>query len=392
MPYRILLIASFYALTAQGAWARTWRDTNGREFEATLIKMVGDTVFLNIGGRQRTFKVTHFSANDRIFLQSGGREEPKLTPTSNSNSTVSPQRRQALIPKTTTRSSGQIQANVSIPIERLRADPGEKRWVYGSPNFEFICDDDLGFAAIKKFAWMFESVWQFCEQMPFDIPRLRRGQGTRMKTFLVKDFQDYVRMGGTPRSAGVFIPSQDLILVPFRSLDLDPRAGVKDTNGTLRHEVTHQLMTGQSQQAGWFIEGSAEYVATVPFERTRLLTDRHMRSIIAYLTARGWTERQGHNLGKKITFSRLESFMQPDYSRFQQQPHAYAHALVLFTYFAKFDGRKDGANLASYVADLQDGRPEFEARKHLLAGRTYAQLEKDVATAWAANGITLRFE
>lgn len=360
--------------------ARTWTNASGGRFEASLIRQEGDQVFLNVGGRQRTFQLSQLSTADQLYLKSGGQ-----TP-----ATSESQKRTSVVRNRP--ASSQIQANVSIPIVKLRNEPQNQRWVYGSPNFEFVCDEDLGLPAVRKFAWMFESVWQFCERMPFDIPRLRAEQKVRMKTYLIKDYQDYVRMGGLPNSAGVYIPSQDVILIPFQSLDLVKGAGLKDANNTLRHEVTHQLMTGQSQQAGWFIEGSAEYVATVPYDQNRLLTDRHLKSVSSFLTAYGWNGRRGHNLGKVMTFGRLESFMQPSYQEFQKQENAYAYALALYTYFAKMDGKKDGARLGQYVAALQDGRPEFEARKLLLAGRSFEKLEKDFAAGWAAYGVKLKFE
>ena len=366
---------------------RQWTDASGRSFEGTFIRQQGNQVLLNVSGRQRTFTLSQLSAADQNFLKTGGTS--RRTPVAPRRTEAVPQRAKPT-PQALPR-SGQIQADVSIPIERLRVEPENKRWVYGSPNFEFICDEDLGFQAIRNFAWMFESVWQFCKTQPFDIPRLRAQQKVRMKTYLIKDYANYVRAGGPPNSAGVYIPSQDVILVPFDSLDATRGKEAKGGNKTLRHEVTHQLMNGQSQQAGWFIEGSAEYVATVPFERARLLTGRHVASVAAYVSAYGYSGKGGRNLGKNITFGRLESFMQPNYATFQRQKDAYAYALVLYTYFAKFDGKKDGAKLGQYVAALQDGRPEPEARKLLLAGRSYEQLEKDVAAAWNVNGLRLQF-
>ncbi|MGJ8726745.1 MAG: hypothetical protein ACSHYB_19530 [Roseibacillus sp.] len=373
-----ILVFCCLSATAQG---RKWTDSSGRAFEATLIRLDGSKVILNVSGRQRSFELSQLSAADQSFLKSGGTPSP--TPRA-------PQRENPVardLPK-----NGQIQADVSIQIKRLRAEPENNRWVYGSPNFEFICDEDLGLNSVRRFAWMFESVWQFCSTMPYDIPRLRAQQKVRMKTYLIKNYADYVKMGGVPRTAGVYIPSQDIVLIPFSSLDLGQGGGLKDANNTLRHEVTHQLMTGQSQQAGWFIEGSADYVATVPYDKTRMLTGRHLSAVASYVSAYGWNERRGHNLGKNITFGRLESFMQPNYAQFQMQKDAYAYALVLYTYFAKFDGQKNGARLAQYVAALQDGTPEADARKLLLAGRSYEQLEKAVASAWNVNGLRLKFE
>ena len=371
----VLLVASLvFGGLCLSSLGRTWTDTSGRQFEGALIRQEGEKVYLNISGRQRAFQLSQLSIADRNFVNSGGQR------TTSTRKPGVPQRRT------------QIQADVGIKVEKLRVDPEYNRWVYGSPNFEFICTEDLGYPAIRRFAWMFESVWQFCETLPFDVPRLRAQEKVRMKTFLIKDYKDYVRMGGVPQTLGVYLPPRDIVLVPFLSLDLVKRPGLKDANSTLRHEVTHQLMKGQSQQAGWFIEGSAEYVATVPYSQNRLLTDRHLKSVVSSVSGYGWNERAGYNLGRSVTFSRLENFMRPDYRAFQQQKNAYAYALVLFTYFARLDGQKDGASLSRYVAALQDGVPEPEARKQLLNGRSYEELEAAVTKAWNSHGLRLKFE
>ena len=391
MLWRFSVVCFVMGLSVSSSWARIWTDVRGGKFEGSLIRQEGSQVYLNIGGQQRVFQLSQLSAGDRSFIESGGRssrgggKSPQSTRTT--QRTRRTQNSSRGLPK-----SSQIQANTSIPIERLRVDPANKRWVYGSPNFEFICDEDLGFGNIKKFAWMFESVWQFCGTLPFDIPRLRADEKVRMKTYLVKKNEDYIRLGGVPNSLGVYLTAQDVILVPFSSLDLGGNSGGDDGNNTIRHEVTHQLMKGQSQQAGWFIEGSAEYVATVPFDRNRLLTDRHQQAMLSYLTAYGWNGRHGWNLGKKITFGRLEELMKPSYRNFQRQKYSYGYALALFNYFATMDGNKDGARLAKYIEALQDGRPESEAREHLLDGRTYEQLEKELAKGWGALGLRLEFK
>ncbi|WP_411847342.1 hypothetical protein AAFN60_08250 [Roseibacillus persicicus] len=361
--------------------ARVWTDSLGRKFEGTLIRKDGDSVVLDIGGRQRTLAFSQLSPADQAYLK-GGRSRRSSAKES--------------VPSVQA-SKAQIQANTGIQVVRLSADTVNKRWSYGSPNFEFICDDDLGLPVVREFAWMFESVWQFAARKPFDLPRLRAQQKVRMKTYLIKSYADYVKMGGPPKSGGVFISSRDIILIPYQSLGITNHGGryrvdSKVGNYTLRHEVAHQLMLGQSQQAGWFIEGSAEYIATVPYQQTRMLVSHHQKSVIDYLTAYGWNGQGGRNLGRNLKLARLESLMNPDYATFQKQPNAYASALLLYYYFMKFDGKRDGAALAAYVGELQYGRPEFVAREKLLAGRSYAELEKQMAAAWNQVGIRLTFE
>jgi len=384
-----IVVRGLLALTLliSSAHGRIWTDNLGRKFEAKLVKLTGDSVVLNISGKQRSFSLSQLSEQDRLFL-SRTQSTPSYTPVR------VPQRPQ---PKRRVEEQVQIQADTSILVQRLRAEPQNRRWVYGTPNFEFICDEDLGIGTIRQFAWMFESVWQFCDRFPYSLPRLKAQQNVRMKTYLISDYNDYVRQGGPPGSGGVYQPGLDVILIPFQSLGIT-KAGnsykirEKSGNYVLRHEIAHQLMVGQTQQAGWFIEGSAEYICTVPFRQNRMLLTHHQKSVVEYTSSYGWEQSGGRNLGRNLTLTHLEEFMQPNYQTFLERKHAYTHALLLYYYFAKFDGDRKGTRLARYVASLQDGRPESVARQALLDNRSYQQLEADFVKAWNTVGIRIKFE
>ena len=376
----ILLVA-----TSQG---RTWTDHLGRKFEATLVKASKDSVILNVAGRQRTIPLSQLSEVDRLFISSA--------PATSSPQTIAPQ------PQPTPKSRRveeqvQIQADLSIPVERLRAEPENRRWVYGSPNFEFICDEDLGIVVVRQFAWMFESVWQFCDRLPYSLPRLKAQQKVRMKTYLISSYENYVRQGGPPGSGGVYKPGLDVILIPFQSLGIHKsgrsyRVDRNDGNYVLRHEVAHQLMVGQTQQAGWFIEGSAEYICTVPYKNNRMLLTHHQKAVVDYIIGSGWQNLGGWRLGRNLKLTHLEEFMQPSYAAFQRRENAYTQALLLYYFFAKFDGDRKGSSLAQYASSLQDGRPEPEAREALLNRRDYQKLEADFIKAWNQVGVRIKFE
>ena len=64
---------------------------------------------------------------------------------------------------------------------------------------------------------------------------------------------------------------------------------------------------------------------------------------------------------------------------------------MVFHYFARLDGRRDGANLQKYAEQLLAGRPEREARAALWNGRNNEQLEADFAKAWNQLGVVVRF-
>lgn len=378
----IKVFAAIFLGFLSSAFARTWTDVYGRKFEGKVIEVKGEEVLMNIGGRQRQLKLGSFSKQDQEFLRGGGKVVSEAPP----RNTRRP----------VTRHTTEIHADLGTSVRRIENNPAEKRWVYASPHFEFICNDDLGLSVVREFVWMFESIWQFCGSWPFDIPRLRAQERVRMKTYLVESKEDYVRMGGMPGSAGVYLPSRDIILIPFESLGImgsngSYRINRKRNDYVLRHEITHQLMRGETQQAAWFIEGSAEYAATVPFQVTRLLLTHHEKAVVDYVIGFGRENMGGWNLGRALTLPKLETMMSASYSGFQRIKNSYPYGLLVFTYFMKYDGEGDGARLTRYVNQLQQGVPEKEARKVLLDGRTFEQLQKDFASAWNQRGIRINF-
>lgn len=378
-----LLKIPLFCLLASSLSGRTWTDSLGRTFEGNLVSKDKISVVLDIGGLQRKIAINQLSEKDRIFLSGGRLPTASQAPSSRAH-------------RKTSRPT-QLQANTGIEVVRLRSEPERKRWTYGSPNFEFICNEDLGYTVVREFAWMFESVWQFLAIQPYRLPRVQSQQNVRMKTYLVKTQADYARLGGPPGTAGVYKPSLDVIIVPFASLGITQTSGRYrindlDNHHTLRHEVTHQLMHGQTHQAGWFIEGAAEYAATVPYKNTASLLTHHPKAIVEFVTAVGWNKQEGYNLGRNLTLPRLETFMIPDYASFQSHQNAYPYALLLYHFFLNLDGDQKGTGLVNYVAALQDGEPEPAARRHLLAGRSYETLEKEMKEAWNQFGLRLTFQ
>jgi len=69
----------------------------------------------------------------------------------------------------------------------------------------------------------------------------------------------------------------------------------------------------------------------------------------------------------------------------------YGFGLLLVYYFILLDGQGDGARFKDCVKARQDGKSAEEARQALLAGRSYEDLEKEVAAAFRRKGIKIRF-
>ncbi|MEM9081492.1 MAG: hypothetical protein AAGC74_12460 [Verrucomicrobiota bacterium] len=292
-----------------------------------------------------------------------------------------------------------LQPRYQIPEPRIllvEENPDTQTWLYRSPHFDFLSNAPLRPHVVREFASLFELTHHYCRQLPFQLPRLQQQQTQPMLIQLLEHERDYVALGGLPGSGGAYLHDRDLIIVPFAGLGLkkshrqyalDPHR----TNQTLTHETTHMLMRGPLLQDGWFVEGSAEYVATIPAKNDRLLVSEHLASIKAYITSFGFGGKGGHNLGTNITLTPLKDFIEAPYDQFQQTPHAYPYSLLLFHFFAHQDEPGNAARLQLYAQSLLANSEKTTARKHLLAGRNYRTLEKLLTNSWHKHGINLSF-
>ncbi len=217
-----------------------------------------------------------------------------------------------------------------------------------------------------------------------------------MQICLIEDYAHYLARGGVDGSGGIYLTEADLILVPFEGLGLKKRnhsyaLDHHRTNQTLMHEATHMLMRGPLLKDGWFVEGTAEYVATIPMRQNSLLIANHLSSIKSYITANGYKGGGGFDLGTNIELTPLKHFMEADYATFQSIENSYPYALLLFYYLVHADQNGDAQGLRNYAQALHDGAESSTARKHILAGRDYRTLEKLLTNSWSQVGINLSF-
>lgn len=279
-------------------------------------------------------------------------------------------------------------------IQIIKEDEVKRQWIYRSEHFDFISNAPLRQHVIREFAALFELTHLYCHRLPFHLTRTEENEN--FQVHLIEDYTHYIARGGMQNSGGVYLSDVDLVLVPFDGLGLKARNGSYSldtlrTNQTLMHEATHMLMRGPLLKDGWFVEGAAEYVATIPIAQNTLLISNHLSAIENYVTSVGYKGRGGHGLGRKITLSSLQDFMEGDYESFQATPHSYPYALLLFHYFAHSDGEGDGERLRNYVQALHAGAEIKSARKLLLAGRSYKTIETLLTESWEHHGINLTF-
>lgn len=289
------------------------------------------------------------------------------------------------------------QKRLSLPQELpIRKFTQTGSWTYRSKHFRFTSNAPLRDHVVREFSSLFELTHLYCSQLPFDLERLHTGRKSDLEVRLIEDYSHYLREGGASGSGGIYLTEPDLILIPFEGLGLKKKydsyaLDLTRSNQTLMHEATHMMMRGPLLKDGWFVEGAAEYVATIPIRKNTLLIENHRESIKSYVVSYGYRDGGGHNLGREIELSSLQSLMECDYRGFQELENGYPYALLVFHYFAHSDGDGDGARLRDYAQALNKGADSSTARKKLLAGRDYRTLEKLLTNSWNQHGIALKF-
>jgi hypothetical protein len=90
---------------------------------------------------------------------------------------------------------------------------------------------------------------------------------------------------------------------------------------------------------------------------------------------------------------RPEKFMTMDQPEFYKNMNSnYGCGLLLIYYFAELDGARDGKLLRDCFKAMHDGARGEEARKVLLNGRTYDELQAQFAVAMRKCGAKITFK
>ncbi len=284
-------------------------------------------------------------------------------------------------------------------INTVEEKPDSKSFIYESANYRYVCDVRLNKSVVKGFAVMFEATYLYCRTLPLAINGAMKADG-KHQILLFKEVDDYVKAGGPPGSAGVFIGGRDVVMVPLSSLGVKPIGSGymldrKKNNNTLPHELTHQLTPNayfKKGAMGWFSEGLAEYVATTPYRSGTYQVRGNQKDIVDYVTSYGNRDKGGRALGTKIKLPALKTFMLQSYASFLQNPQiSYGGSLLITTYFFQMDGEGDAKRIKAFLKALQAGTDGEQALDFLLDGRSFEKLEQDLVKAWSRKGVDFTF-
>lgn len=375
--------------------ARTWTDRYGRPFEADFLEMKGEDVVLALpNGRTFTLPLKELSAVDQIDL---GRQR----------ATSMPIRRGAQESAAAHGLPGnfgrpwprEIRMDGASAARVIKEDARNRRFVYESPGYRFTSDSRITDDALRNFAVMFETTRKFALTLPLSMAV--RDRNGKMDILLFGEVADYIRAGGPPGSAGCYVSSSGIVMVPMESLGL-VKGGTgyslanRGNNLILIHELAHQL-TPDAYYApgarGWFSEGLAEYIAATPYSWGYFAPDIHGNAVKAYVTSTGNNGQGGRNLGTRLHAPKLRRLFLMEYGEFSGANGAtnYALGLLVTHYFFHMEGGGRGARMRTFLEGLQRGASGEDAVKPLLGGGSYEKLEAEIAAEWAKKGVNIQF-
>jgi len=365
---------------------RTWVDDQNRKVDAALVAVKGDEVVLRLkNGKELDFPINKLSAADKEYLNKHLEEMKEAASKPRLNFEE--------------RWPEQVSFKDDPEVEDKTEDKESNRFVYESANYRFICDVKLASSVVRGFARLFEATHKYCLELPLGMSGGRQIDG-KYQILLFEQEANYIKEGGPPGSAGVFMGKTGVIMVPLESLGVRKvgKTFVLDrdrTNKTLPHEITHQLTPNNYYapgSVGWFTEGIAEYVAVTPYTMGTYNVRMNQKALIEYVTGFGKGGKGGRAIGKNISLPPIQKYFLQTYQSFLADPQKnYGSGALLAYYFFHFDGDGDGKRIKAYLAALHEGKHSEEALQVLLDGRTYEQLQNEIIEKWKAKGVNFSF-
>ncbi len=386
---------------------RQWTDIQNRQVEAAMLGIEGDQVRLKLrNGTVALVPLSRFSEADQAFAKSAGGGSPSAAETAPSGK--APSAGAGSLPTAFTGKLANPPADKEWPrtisleeapeVVTVKEDAATKEFVYRSPHYEFRCDTRLSVNVVREFGRIFEATYLVNCKLPLDIKPAPEPLRQSFLATLYTTKDDYIKNGGLPGSAGVYRRGEKALSAPLSSLGvkiLGSRVALDYNdadNRTLIHEITHQMMNHWLRKIPtWMIEGSADYVALADYERGKFSFSQLDKALARYVSRRGMQAGEV-NMLKPDYLMALDNKTWNAALANREASINYASAGLLVTYFYRLDGEKDGANMIAFMRAVEGGKDYKEATaEHLLRGRDYAQLEKDVAAALKKEGLMVTF-
>lgn len=402
----MVLMLACWCLSVCGSIAeevRTWTDRSGRSFDGEWISSTKTTAKIRRADG-KVFEVARdkLSAGDIAYLETkAATPEPAGKPKAVESGEASGGRLDGYDPATANFDAAwpdSVGVAGEAALTVVEEDKDAEKYVYESEHFRFTCNVLMRPSLLSKVATMFEACHRAHHDIPFNNRRTRSPKAGKLNARLFETMEQYRAAGGPPGSAGVYMGEQDIFMVPLEALGVKKVGSgyMFDFDGdfhTLYHEITHQLWADLGGMAGmWMVEGFAEYMACAPYRAGSFSFSKQPKALLSYATAFGKKDNGGRALGEEISMAHLEEFMSWDQPTFYQDGgRNYGLGLLLTYFFINLDGKGDAARVKACIRKLQEGADEEEARRVLLDGRSYADLEKEFAAAMRKKGIKVEF-
>lgn len=398
------LLASFASAEET---ARTWTDTGGRHFEGTFLSMKNAKVSI-CRADGKTFEVAcgKLSQADLDYATECVTKLEAIKPAEVKPVTGEPEKAGSILagyedkdPNFSAPWPVNPGVDTECAITVIEENVEENRFVYESAHFRFQSNVLLRPSLLGKVSQIFEGSFQMHHDLPLNNRRTRSPQAGKLKARLFETADQYREAGGPPGTSGVYMGGPDEFMVPLEGLGVQKVGSgyMFDYKGdfhTVYHEVTHQIWADLNQTAGtWVVEGFAEFIACAPYSNGRFSFIKQPRYALEYATGYGKKNQGGRALGNEITMPKLSKMMamsQPEFYAYGGK--GYGYGLLITYYFILLDGKGDAALFKDFVKALQAGKSGEEARKVLLNGRSYEELESEVSKVFRGKGIKIDFK
>lgn len=360
---------------------RVFTSIDGRTLEANIVEATETTVTVqrSADGRIFTLNIDQLIPADALYIEAWSNDEGRTEdePTA-PKASIGPWPRKV--------------KPDNYDIEIVSEDNETKTYIYRTPHFEFHSNVKLARKVVREFSQIFEATLLAVDELPLQLTLDQPGDAF-LRTQIFETEEQYMTEGGTPNSAGVYFSKDRKVMVPLVHL------GVKKTSSAytidesreikvLAHEITHQVTHDWLDKLPiWVIEGMAEYIEAVPYERGAFRFDRFEID-----------EASNRSYSK---LPRLEVLMHMDGEAWRQTlanniraaSSNYSAAFVLFYYFCHFDLDADGKPqlLYDYFRAIEAGKSQKQALEILLNGRSYEALEAAVEKAYKREDVVIGF-
>ena len=375
---------------------RSWTSKEGKSLQATLTRATPRSVLLKVSrtGKVVEIPLDRLSAADRQATVAWLQENPDgLVP-----------------PRPPFRWPDRYQGEQQPRVTYARYDAQQRAHVFSARYYNLLSDKKLSESTVSKCAAVFDAIVGALDALPLALSPVPLEGENRYQAFLLSSRAEYQRRGGPANSAGVYIPSRNLTMMPYSSLGIVKKGtnwvfdGNRRDFGVLIHELTHQaLIKRWGFLPVWFHEGIAEYMQAMPYRSGQFLFTNPGAAISKHI-------RDGVGRAyREFPCTHLESLLTIEHRMWNQvnsvDPRRglrnYASAEIAVWYFMHADGAGDGAHFISWIHELKraarSDRREWPVRrrslteKHLLRGRSWAEVEDQIRKSLREKGLRVVF-